>query len=61
MSNLELIETLCDLVERQNDAIRQLAVALENCRQLTESEVRMCESVERDYAAIIGSDELQDF
>ena len=61
MSNLELIETLCDLVEQQNDAIRQLAVALESYRQLTDEEERTCESVNAAYRAILGADEFPDF
>ena len=61
MSNLELIETLCDLVEQQNDAIRQLAVALESYRQLTDEEERACEIVSAAYRAVLGAEEFPNF
>jgi hypothetical protein len=58
VTNLELIETLCGLVEKQNDVIRELSSALEQFRQLTESELFLCESVHKEYSYIIGAEEM---
>lgn len=58
MTNLELIETLCGLVEKQNDVIRKLTISLEHYRQLTEAETLLCESVNNEYVYILGAEEM---
>ena len=58
MTNLELIETLCGLVEKQNDVIRKLTISIEHYRQLTEAETLLCESVNNEYVYILGAEEM---
>lgn len=61
MSNLQMIEMLCKLVEQQASVIHHLAMELERARCLTEAERQMMEAAKRDYSAILGSDEVPDF
>lgn len=60
MSNLELIERLCEIVEDQADVVRCLALSLAECRQMTEAEREMTERVERAYREVLGADEIPD-
>lgn len=58
MSNLKLIEMLCELVEEQGRLIRYLATELEHQRNLTEAETQMVSGASLKYAMIIGADEV---
>lgn len=60
MSNLQLIEALCNLVESQNRVIRSLATSLEQERTLSEAERGDIKAVEDEYTAILGADEVPD-
>lgn len=56
MSNLQMVEALCMLVEEQAKVIRYLSMELAHARNLSESEKRTLESVDSEYAEIIGSE-----
>ena len=58
MSNLQLIEALCQLVELQSKAISMLAMELEQMRNLTDAEAEIIERAKADYSAILGSEEM---
>lgn len=60
MSNLQLIEELCHLVERQAGIIHSLASELEQVRCLSEAEREAVKAVEDKYTAILGADEIPD-
>lgn len=60
MTNLQMIETLCALVERQAKVIRHFAMELERSRNLTESEQQMVDTTRKEYSAIIGDEESPD-
>ena len=57
MSNLQMIEMLCSLVEQQSQVIRCLATELEQQRTLTDAERTMVEETRCRYSEILGSDE----
>lgn len=61
MSNLQLIEALCKLVELMGEIIRQLAVEIEQYRALTEAEKDLLAEVDGKFTAILGSGEAPDF
>nr|DAQ84834.1 MAG TPA: hypothetical protein [Caudoviricetes sp.] len=51
-----MVEALCMLVEEQAKVIRYLSMELAHARNLSESEKRTLESVNSEYAEIIGSE-----
>lgn len=60
MSNLQLIERLCALVEVQAAVVRSLAASLAQERALTTEEtlgILGIRSVEDDYTSILGDEE----
>ena len=61
MSNLQLIEALCGLVEQQAIIIRRLSLALTEANAYTEAQAAMVERAQREYSAILGADETPDF
>jgi len=61
MSNLQIIEALCQLVETQSKVITMLAVELHQMRELTDAESQMIESTRQRYSAILGANEAPDF
>lgn len=58
MSNLQMIEMLCSLVEQQSQVIRCLATELEQQRALSDAERTMVEETKDKYSAILGTDEI---
>lgn len=60
MSNLQMIEMLCSLVERQASVIYHLAMELEQARCLSEAEQEMVAGSQREYSRILGADEFPD-
>ena len=60
MSNLQIIEALCQLVERQNELIRLMASELEMLQSVTEY-AELVRSIQSQYANILGSNETPDF
>lgn len=60
MSNLQMIEMLCNLVEQQSKVISHFAMQLERSRNLTEAERQMVDATKQKYAAIIGDEEVPD-
>lgn len=56
MSNLQMVEALCTLVEEQAEVIRYLSMELAHARNLSEAEKRTLKSVNSEYAEIIGSE-----
>ena len=60
MSNLQMIEMLCNLVEQQSKVISHFAMQLERSRNLTEAERQMVDATKQKYAAIIGDEEMPD-
>ena len=61
MSNLQIIEALCKLVELMAEIIRQLAAEIEQYRALTEAEKDLLSDLDGKFTAIIGSNEAPDF
>ena len=60
MSNLQIIEELCKLVERQAQIIRQQAASLEQVRFLSAEEQASIREVEEGYSRFLGADEYPD-
>ena len=60
MSNLQMIEMLCNLVERQAAVIHHLAMQLEEARCLTNAEQEMVDGTREEYSKILGADEFPD-
>lgn len=60
MSNLEVIEGLCALVEQQSSLIHHLSVQLAEARSLTEAEMQMIEAAKSEYSTLLGADEVPD-
>ena len=58
MTNLEIIESLCYLMERQSALIRNLAAALEQERALTEAERTAVDCLDAECKTIIGAGEV---
>ena len=61
MTNLQMIEALCNLIEDQASLIKYLSIQLEEARELTEAEQSMIASTRDGYTAILGADEVPDF
>lgn len=61
MTNLQLIEELCGIVERQIRLIRALSSRLAELDGLSEAEREAVATVEEAYSKAIGSDECPDF
>lgn len=61
MTNLQMIETLCSLVEQQSKVISHFAMQLERARNLTDAEREMVDAAKQKYAAILGDEEAPDF
>lgn len=53
MSSQEVIERLCDLVQMQNDIIKQQAAAIAQLGAVTSADA-LIEEAERRRAAVIG-------
>lgn len=60
MSNLQIIEALCSLVEQQSRLIRQLSFALDEIRGLTDEEKNLAKKAQDAYSAILGAGEAPD-
>lgn len=60
MSNLELIEKLCEVVEMQSSIIRTLSSELQQLNSLSDENKRMVEISRQRYSAILGADEVPD-
>lgn len=60
MSNLQLIEELCYLVERQIKLIRNLSTKLAQVESLSDVEREAVKGVEDAYSKILGADEYPD-
>lgn len=61
MSNLQLIEELCGIVERQIRLIRALSSRLAELDGLSEAEREAVAVVEEAYSKAIGTDECPEF
>lgn len=60
MSNLQIIEMLCNLAEQQAGVIHHLAMELEQARNLSEAEQSMVSNARREYANVLGANEFPD-
>ena len=60
MTNLQLIEALCGLVEMQSVIIRELATTMEQARCLSDAERAEIEAVRKRYTDILGTGEAPD-
>lgn len=60
MSNLQMIEMLCNLVERQATVIHHLVMELEQARSLTEAEQEMVDGTQKEHSKILGANEFPD-
>ena len=60
MSNLQLIEELCHLVEQMSGIILRLSTELEKSRALTDAEQDAVRAVRTQYSVILGADEWPD-
>lgn len=58
MTNLQLIEALCTLVEYQAGLIRSLAATMEEERCITQEQRKALEKSEAEYSRILGAGEL---
>lgn len=60
MSNLQLIEELCQLVEQMSGVIRTLASELEQCHAFSDVERNAVAEVRMKYSEILGAEEFPD-
>ncbi len=60
MTNLQLIEALCGLVEMQAAIIRELATSMEQARCLSDAERAEIEAARKRYTEILGAGEVPD-
>lgn len=60
MSNLQLIEALCSLVEMQAKVIQELAATMEQARCLSDAERAEIEAAREEYTRILGAGEWPD-
>lgn len=60
MSNLELIEKLCAVVELQSTIIRTLSSELQQLDALSDENRKLVEESRQRYTAILGADEFPD-
>lgn len=60
MSNLQIIEGLCQVVETQARIINQAAARLREVEALDEALAEEIEASERDYTHILGAGEVSD-
>lgn len=60
MSNLELIEKLCAVVELQSSIIRMLSSELQQLDALSDENRRLVEESRQRYSSILGADEIPD-
>ena len=60
MSNLQLIEELCYLAERQIRIIRKLAAKLEEVNQIDDADRQEVTEAVQMFSTIIGADEVPD-
>lgn len=61
MSNLQIIEALCNLVEQQSQLIHKLAYALDEADCLTAEEQKEVQNMQDVYSKILGSNEVPDY
>lgn len=57
MSNLQLIERLCGLVEQQAETITALSMALAEAGAYSEALEQMAEATRREYRDLLGEQE----
>lgn len=60
MSNLQIIEALCSLVESQAQLIQRFAFALSEAGYLNEEDARLMTDTQKKYSEILGADEVPD-
>lgn len=60
MSNLEMIENLCTIVELQSTIIRRLSSELQQLDALSDGDRMLVEKSTKQYTALLGSDEVPD-
>lgn len=61
MTNLQMIEALCRLIEEETKLLLKLAARLEEIDAVTEAEKEAVEAVRKKYTAFLGHDEAPDF
>lgn len=54
MTNLQLIEDLCDIIARQQEIIRALATDLQAAQFLNDADAMMVEEIEEKVNSVIG-------
>lgn len=60
MSNLELIEKLCAVVEMQSAIIRKLSSELQQLDALSDENRQLVDESKKRYSEILGADEIPD-
>lgn len=60
MSNLEMIEKLCSVVEMQSTIIRKLSSELQQLDALSDENQKMVGTAKQMYVDILGADEIPD-
>lgn len=60
MSNLEMIENLCAIVELQSTIIRRLSSELQQMDALSDEDRMMVEKSKKQYSTVLGSEEFPD-
>ena len=61
MTNLQMIEALCRLIEEETKLLLKLAARLEEINAVTEAEKEAVEAVRKEYVNVLGHDEAPDF
>lgn len=61
MTNLQMIEALCHLIEEETKLLLTLAARLEEIDTVTDAEKEAVEAVRKKYTQFLGHDEAPDF
>lgn len=61
MTNLQLIEALCKIVEEETVLIKKLYSRLAEIGEVSADEESAFVSIEAQYVAVLGHDEVPDF
>ena len=60
MSNLEIIEKQCAIIDAQNRLIKKLSAKLLELGALEEAERKAGEEIGREWEAVLGAEEVPD-
>ena len=60
MSNLQLIASLCGIVEEMSTLVHRLASKLEEMDCISEEDLQLVRAADHNYSAVLGAEEFPD-